>query len=460
MDRDHALPTSSAGRSVEHAAPDAQLPTASPLDELDRDGLSAALAARDVSTIYRLLQRAGVSQRQIGQRTGQSQSEVCEILKGRQVRDVWILERIADGLGISRARLGVSFGQDGPETVAAGEVDEEMKRRAVLAATVTAALGQAEAVPGAPIELPLPPPPLPSRLSMSHVHAVRAVTEQLASLARYYGGQAALVGAAARAYTPWMDVPAPEPIKAQLAAALADLYSDAGWACYDEGVDGAGYFLRALRLAEQAADAYSLGYAAWAAGATLVRTGHPNHALKLIQLGQLHLGTSFRSKSTLRTNDPGLPSLRALLNRTGAIAYAVLGGPQEADRSLAAAHDGWEPRTAFDRASAEVMTAGIQRDLGRLEAAEQFATSALRSYGEHHRRGRTLAELLLAELYVRTGDSHGLTLAHQAIQNVSTLQSVAVRRQRLLPLATTLETRSGSDSQELARIAHQVAAQV
>ena len=42
--------------------------------------------------------------RRIAQLTGQSQSEVCEILKGRRVRDVWVLERIADGLARVRGR--------------------------------------------------------------------------------------------------------------------------------------------------------------------------------------------------------------------------------------------------------------------------------------------------------------------------------------------------------------------
>ena len=41
-----------------------------------------ALAARDVSAVYRLLTESGVSQRQIADLTGQSQSEVSEILKG------------------------------------------------------------------------------------------------------------------------------------------------------------------------------------------------------------------------------------------------------------------------------------------------------------------------------------------------------------------------------------------
>jgi hypothetical protein len=80
-----------------------------PLDPalLKCDDVRAALAARDVGTVYRLLWRLGVSQRRIAQLTGQSQSEVCEILKGRQVRDVWVLERIADGLGVPRAWMGL-----------------------------------------------------------------------------------------------------------------------------------------------------------------------------------------------------------------------------------------------------------------------------------------------------------------------------------------------------------------
>jgi hypothetical protein len=102
-------------------------------------------------------------------------------------------------------------------------------------------------------------------------------------------------------------------------------------------------------------------------------------------------------------------------------------------------------------------TAGIQLDLGQLDTAEQSAASALRNYEESHRRGRTLAELLLAEVHIRAGEPQGLTLAHQAIEKMKTLQSVAARRERLIPLATALEARPGTDTQELARTARQIA---
>jgi hypothetical protein len=44
-----------------------------------------ALARRDMAAVYRLLQRYGMSQRRIAAWTEQSQSEISEILGGRQV---------------------------------------------------------------------------------------------------------------------------------------------------------------------------------------------------------------------------------------------------------------------------------------------------------------------------------------------------------------------------------------
>jgi hypothetical protein len=67
------------------------------------DAARQACAARDVGALFRLLQHHGVSQRRIAAATGQSQSEIPEILKGRRVRHVDVLERIADGLGTPRS---------------------------------------------------------------------------------------------------------------------------------------------------------------------------------------------------------------------------------------------------------------------------------------------------------------------------------------------------------------------
>ena len=386
---------------------------------------------------------------------------MSEIIAGRQVRDVLVLERIADGLGVPRGWMRLGYGENRPATPPE-EVDEDVKRRALLAATTAAALGQVVQGLGEFTELALPTrTPLPTRLGMSHVHAVHAVTTQLRGVARYYGGQADLFSAAAKLYTRWMQVPAPAPTKAQLTAALAELHTEAGWYCYDSGLDGTSHFTRALQLAGKTGDTYSIANAAWRAGVTLVRNGHPNDALKLFQLGQFTLGGVTPGKTTpatLRADDPRLPTLTARLNLNSATAYALLNKPDQARRYLTEAHDGWTPQDPFERASADRATAVIQLDLGHLDTAEQFATSAVHTYGENHRLGRTQAQLLLAEIHLRAGEPQGPTLAHHAINEISTLHSIAARRQRLIPLATALEARPNTDTQELAQLARKIAA--
>ena len=183
-------------------------------------------------------------------------------------------------------RMFLGYGEKGPSTPSTdGEVDEALKRRILIAA----ALGQPFLnFRGEPITLSLLTPtndPLPSWLFMAHVHAIRTVTEKLVGLARYCGGQADQFAAAVARYTRWMAVPGTEEVKAQLAAALAELHTEAGWCFHDSGLDGTAYFTHGLSLAHQAGDTYTIANAAWHAGATLVRDGYPNDALKLFQLG-------------------------------------------------------------------------------------------------------------------------------------------------------------------------------
>src|SRR5437763_2818025 len=83
-----------------------------------------ALAQRDIAAVYRMLRDEGISQASIAQATGQKQSEVSEIISGRQVQSVVLLERIADGLGVPRGWMGLAYepdptatAQDEPQSV-------------------------------------------------------------------------------------------------------------------------------------------------------------------------------------------------------------------------------------------------------------------------------------------------------------------------------------------------------
>jgi transcriptional regulator with XRE-family HTH domain len=68
-----------------------------------------ALAQRDIAAVYRILRDVGISQASIAIATGQKQSEVSEIVSGRQVRLVVLLGRIADRLGVPRGWMGLAY---------------------------------------------------------------------------------------------------------------------------------------------------------------------------------------------------------------------------------------------------------------------------------------------------------------------------------------------------------------
>lgn len=75
---------------------------------LTHEDIRTAMAERDIAAMYRILQRYGVSQRQIAAATEQSQSEISEILNGRRVIGYEVLVRIAEGLGVPRAYMGLA----------------------------------------------------------------------------------------------------------------------------------------------------------------------------------------------------------------------------------------------------------------------------------------------------------------------------------------------------------------
>jgi hypothetical protein len=75
-----------------------------------RPDMRRLLASHDVAGVFRLLQRFGVSQRAIGARSGQSQSEVSEIIaRGRRVVSYDVLERISVGFDLPRGWMGLAY---------------------------------------------------------------------------------------------------------------------------------------------------------------------------------------------------------------------------------------------------------------------------------------------------------------------------------------------------------------
>ncbi|MDQ4032176.1 MAG: helix-turn-helix transcriptional regulator [Actinomycetota bacterium] len=438
----------------------AQAAAAKPAPPIDpalyqREDVRRILADRDIAGLYRVLKDEAITQRQIAELTGQSQSEVSEILAGRRVKQVDVLERICDGLGIERGwmRLGSADAERSAyareDEAAWKAVTDEMRRRALLAAAGAAALS-GHPLLGELVTLPVPAQaPLPSRLGMTDVAEVDSLTGHVDALARECGGQAGAVLAVVDHSMRLRAVPAAPPVAARLGSELARLCTLAGWCCADSGLDDHArhYFGQAVELAGKVGDAYWMASALRFAGAIERELGHPNDAIKLFQLGQFKLMKA-------PGDDPRIEVVAAWLEGESALALADM-SHEQAPSALARARDGWEAPDSFERSGMDELTARVYLDLGRLDVAESYAAGAVRAWGSGERRNGVLADITFATIHVKAGEPDGLRLAKGAIDGAALLRSVRARERWLEPLAAALEARRGSDARELARRARQ-----
>jgi transcriptional regulator with XRE-family HTH domain len=426
--------------------------------QLATESARRALAKRDIATVYRLLIDVGVSQQQIAHLTGQSQSEVSEIVKGRRVVQAYdVLVRIADGLDVPRAWMGLAYDEAVAEFagLAIGQevVDENMKRRALLALGSTALLGAP--VLGEVLALPTPPntpTPLPSRLGVSDVAALKELTAQLRAEARTYGGGADVVTAVANWSRSLMSVSSSDLIKVELGSALADLHTLAGWCCVDSGLhdQARACFATAMDLAADAGDGVQMASALWHAGMHMRDAGAYNDGLTACQLGLIKLGEA--------PDSPGTAEAIAWLHAESARVQAAMGRRAAAERSLKTARE-WQPATTYDDADMEHGTASVYLLLGRLDTAEAFAASSVRKWSTEgtSRREGVAADIALATIRTQTGQSDAAALAQRAIAGVAPLRSLRTRRVKLAPLIQALDTRADSTSRDLAYRARQLA---
>ncbi|MGH3696775.1 MAG: hypothetical protein ACRDRX_22800 [Pseudonocardiaceae bacterium] len=433
-------------------------------DLLAIPGMRTALAARDIAAVYRLLSRHGVAQRQIAAATGQSQSEVCEIRKGRQVQAYDVLLRICEGLGIPRELMGLSFGAYAEGTALdepGGEDAEDVLRRQfqhLLALAGVAAFGVA--VPGvgelSALAAPGKPMDVPARIGRADVETISALTRAAADVARTQGGGAGPAVALAEWADRCLAAQASDTARRALLVALSDLHVIAAWCCHDSAAPAQSHhhFSAAVDLATQAQDSYQASYALRHAAMMLLDRGKPNDALKLVQMAEVRLLDA-------PADDPRVAPLRSWLAMLSSLAQSRLGPPgvdsASARSALACARDGWSPPSVHARADFDLTAAMVHLNIGGIDTAEMMASTAVKifSAGSDRREG-VLADITLARLHVISGDRDAARLAAQAVEGVIPTRS-AVARAALLPLAGELKLRGRSDFAELARRAGHVA---
>jgi transcriptional regulator with XRE-family HTH domain len=427
------------------------------------------LIALDIGALYRMIQKdAGISQRQIAACTGQSQSEVADIIAGRRkVENNSLLRRIADGLGIPAELMGLSWwSADGTyartnsaycEEVTVAELPEgvsaEMLRRHVLALGVAAAFGAPIRGLGELLDVDTPKPaPLPSRLSGVHVVQVRRLAGSLRETIHAHGSQPQVSSAVTTWADRLLDVSGAESVKQALMAAVAELHTVAGWAGLDAGLhDRALYhYSRALELATETRDAFLQTVALACAGLTMLEHGHPDDGLKMLQLGQI--------RSWDIAPDHGMRKIveaSALADASTALAF--VGQPQAADIALAKSRELWQPAGTEPWGDPDGAAARLEIERGRFDRAEPFAVASIRRWEGISQLRRTRSVVVLATVHVQTGEPNGLEMAHRAITDVTRLSSVQARSW-LRPLAAALESRPSGDAKELARVTRRMAA--
>ncbi|HKR48899.1 MAG TPA: helix-turn-helix domain-containing protein [Pseudonocardiaceae bacterium] len=435
-----------------------------------RRDMRAALWVRDIGAVYRLiLAVTGMSQYRLAAVVGQTQSEVSEILTGRRVKDVAVLERIADRLGIPRELMSLSaYSADG--AYCGGEVtvvdpsegvSAEVLRRHALALGGVAAFGAHFRGLGRLAELTASPAavPLPERITEIHVVEVRNLTRGLRSAAYAYGVDPRVSSTAAEQASWLLRVPGSESLKRALLVAVAELQIVAGWAGISAGLYDRGMYhiTRGLELATDTGDAYLQTAALNVAGLATIEHGHPNDGLKLLQCGQL---TALKIPSQLDWIPVVGGGCRVALQACGladsATALATLGLPEEAHQELGKSRELWYPTRADPDGDLDRPAAVLELARGRLDVAEQFAAASLRRWQGIGEVGRINSSVVMATIHVRAGEPRALALAHTAVTAVGKLSSVRART-KLKPLAAALDARPGADAKELAHLTRQVA---
>jgi transcriptional regulator with XRE-family HTH domain len=403
-----------------------------------------ALATRNIGAVYRLLNTDGVPQRDIAAMTGQSQSEVSEILKGRTVMGYDVFVKIAEGLDIPRGLMGLAYDED-----LLPDADEDVKRRELLASGGLAlfdrpVLGQLLGLP----KRPDAPTPLPSRLGVSDVEAIKALISKLRDMARTYGGCADTVTAVAARSLQLMAIPGSEEVRASLASALADLHTMAGWCCVDSGFHDNARACFAMAMDLASGDGYQFALAMRHAGIHMRDAGAYNDNLKACQLGLIKLGTS--------PDTPETAEAVAWLTAESGVAYAAMGYPVEAEKALRTARQHRLSNT-FDEADMDYAAAEAYHRLGRLDVAEGFAASSFQKWPVTSHRDSVLSDTVLATIHVQAGEQDSPMLAHRAIKSVASVRS-ARARMNINSLIEALESRPKAEYRELAVLARKIAA--
>ncbi|MET8778517.1 helix-turn-helix transcriptional regulator [Nocardia sp. NPDC004654] len=423
-----------------------------------------ALASRNLKMVYELLQRVGISQRAIARLTGQSASEVYEVLyRGRRIMAYDVLTRIADGLGIPRGYMGLAYDettQTALDLAAAtcsinASEREEVRDLLSHAANVTMGTAVSEiAVWWQPFDRATAP--APTRIGPSDIEHVQAITAAMRAIDYRHGGGACrdAVAAQVRWAQQLLEADCTVHTRQQLLLALADLHNLAGWTSFDVGMYRIArrHFARALELAREGDDHSLAANVLYRMGRLHLHRSMPLEALRFFQLGQI------------AAQDSGCTITVAMLCANEGAAYAQLDDRELMFRSLGRAQDEFarsDPKSArawvrfFGEADLHAshgvaLTTMPSATTADFDDAIDHIGRAIGMRGPDMTRSRTFELIALATAHLRNGSKErGLRAGYEAVSSASAVRSIRTV-DRLAPLREIASHRKANpDLQDL-----------
>jgi hypothetical protein len=381
---------------------------------LRRPDFIAACRDRDFGAVFALIRKyGGISQVRIAAALDMTPSRVGEVIRGqRQVTSMEVIERVSDRLRIPGPMLGLAprpwepaaaaaseSGQAGLDDVVAILGDQSLDVTAESAARLAHTWLATESPQSGELRAG-------RRIGSDLVHRVEARIHHLRRMDDYIGGRDSL-GIVARE----VEVTAallrgatyPEPIRAALLAALAELCQLTGWVLDDAGrhEQAIRYYVTGVHAAEEAGDRSLAANLLSTMSYSRANSSHTQEAVLM-------------ARSAVLAGGPhSAPAGCALLWDRAAWAHALNGDADLCRHALDAADESFsradgEPGPAWaywlTRGELDVMAGRCFTELDQPDRAEPLLLDAIAGYDLSRSREVALYRSWLGEAYAKAGD--------------------------------------------------------
>ncbi|GBQ02734.1 Tat pathway signal protein [Streptomyces spongiicola] len=324
-----------------------------------------------------------------------------------------ILEAFARRLGRPVTYADVGFPTDGHGTEATqsntvdgiidlGRLDMDPSRRSVLSVALFSVALTIPEWPDVVGRMEAAQRGTRTRIGMSDVHTVSAMTEQLSSMDDQFGGRTARPLAATfmvNTVAPFLRTDGPEDVRKAMMSAASDLCYLTGYMAVDEGLHGLAqrYYLKALELAGASED--HLTYCTTLRGMSV----------QAVDLNQGPMAKRLADAAAASSPQAG-PRMRAFLAGQQAHAAAQVGDKrsalmylQEAELAMEKAESHGRVFGSYDPAALNYHTSQVRFEMGDAHGAVAAMQESDRLRYSIYRRTRVKERAILAEQQLAVG---------------------------------------------------------